>query len=93
MGNQHPNITPYETFRASDGEIAVAVGSERQWQRLCQAMGLDRLATDARFATNGDRVQHRAELRAILRERFGQQAAAEWQTLLVGRGRARRPGA
>ena len=45
MGNQHPNITPYETFRTSDGELAVAVGSERQWARFCQALGIAALAT------------------------------------------------
>jgi crotonobetainyl-CoA:carnitine CoA-transferase CaiB-like acyl-CoA transferase len=83
MGNQHPNITPYETFHASDGEVAVAVGSERQWYRLCQALGRGELAADPRFATNGDRVQHRAELRPILVEAFGRRRAAEWVTLLV----------
>ena len=83
MGNQHPNITPYETFRTRDEELAIAVGSERQWQRFCQAIGLPALADDPRFASNGDRVQHRAELRAILRDQFGQRPAAEWQALLV----------
>ena len=43
-GNAHPNIVPYETFATADGEIAVAVGSERQWPRLCHALGLDQLA-------------------------------------------------
>ena len=37
LGNAHPNIVPYETFRTADGELAVAVGSERQWPRLCEA--------------------------------------------------------
>ena len=40
QGNAHPNIVPYETFATSDGEIAVAVGSERQWPRFCEAVGL-----------------------------------------------------
>ena len=62
-GNAHPNIVPYETFRTADGEIAVAVGSERQWPRFCEAVGLPDLAGDPRFATNGDRVEHRAVLR------------------------------
>ena len=63
LGNAHPNIVPYETFATADGELAVGVGSERQWPRLCEALGLPELAADARFATNGDRVEHRAELR------------------------------
>ena len=56
LGNAHPNIVPYETFETADGEIAVAVGSERQWPRFCRALGLPALADDPRFATNGDRV-------------------------------------
>jgi len=83
MGNQHPNITPYETFRTSDGDIAVAVGSERQWHRLCQALGREDLTLDARFLTNAERVQHRDELRPILAEAFGAHTAAEWETVLV----------
>ena len=66
MGNAHPNLVPYETFRTADGELAVAVGSERQWPRLCEAIGLPGLAADARYATNGDRVVNRADLRPIL---------------------------
>ena len=45
MGNQHPNITPYETFPTADGELALAVGSERQWRRFCEAIGRAELAT------------------------------------------------
>ena len=42
LGNAHPNLVPYETFATADGELAVAVGSERQWPRLCEALGLPR---------------------------------------------------
>jgi crotonobetainyl-CoA:carnitine CoA-transferase CaiB-like acyl-CoA transferase len=56
-GNAHPNIVPYETFATADGEIAVGIGSERQWPRFCEAVGVRELATDARFVTNGDRVE------------------------------------
>ena len=77
-GNAHPNIVPYETFRTADGEIAVAVGSERQWPRFCEALGLPALADDPRFATNGDRVEHRADLRPILADRMRERPTAAW---------------
>jgi formyl-CoA transferase/CoA:oxalate CoA-transferase len=77
LGNAHPSIVPYETFETADGEIAVAVGSERQWPRLCRVLGLPALADDPRFATNGDRVENRVELIATLRQRFAEQAAGE----------------
>jgi glutaryl-CoA transferase len=77
-GNAHPNIVPYETFATADGEIAVAVGSERQWPRFCEALGVPELATDPRFATNGDRVGHREALRPLLAERFAGRSSSEW---------------
>ena len=81
-GNAHPNIVPYETFATADGELALAVGSERQWPRLCAAIGLAALAHDPRFATNGGRVEHRADLRPILAERFAGRPTADWLAAL-----------
>ena len=81
-GNAHPNIVPYETFATADGEIAVAVGSERQWPRLCHALGLDQLATDPRFVDNDARVRHRAELRPLLAHRFSSEPSANWLAVL-----------
>jgi crotonobetainyl-CoA:carnitine CoA-transferase CaiB-like acyl-CoA transferase len=78
LGNAHPNIVPYETFATSDTEIVVAVGSERQWPRLCQELELPDLATDARFADNGARVRHRDELRPILAARFREADSTHW---------------
>ena len=82
LGNEHPNITPYETFRTADGSIAVAVGSDRQWPRFCGAIGLPGLLEDSRFSTNGSRVDHRGELRAILGARFATRPSSEWLELL-----------
>jgi crotonobetainyl-CoA:carnitine CoA-transferase CaiB-like acyl-CoA transferase len=85
-GNAHPNIVPYETFATADGQIAVAVGSERQWPRLCAVLGLDALAGDERFATNGARVRNREELRPLLAERFAGEVSEHWLRLLDGAG-------
>ena len=83
LGNAHPNIVPYETFDTADGAIAVAAGSERQWPRLCRALGLPALADDPRFATNGDRVTGRAELIPTLAARFAERSTADWLALLA----------
>ena len=82
MGNAHPNIVPYETFETSDGQIAVAVGSERQWPKLCAALEMDELASDRRFADNDARVRHRDELRPIIAERFAEADSEHWLRLL-----------
>ena len=81
-GNAHPNIVPYETFDTADGEIAVAVGSERQWPRLCHALGLDYLVQDDRFADNDARVRNRAELGPLLANRFTSGRSADWLAAL-----------
>ena len=82
LGNAHPTIVPYETFQTRDGELALAVGSERQWPRLCEGIGLPELAADPRFATNGDRVERRTDLRPILAERFLTRTTGAWLDVL-----------
>jgi crotonobetainyl-CoA:carnitine CoA-transferase CaiB-like acyl-CoA transferase len=82
LGNAHPNIVPYESFATQDGEIAVAVGSERQWPRLCRALSVEPLASDPRFASNDARVRNRVELRALLAERFRGGSRADWLSRL-----------
>lgn len=82
MGNRHPNITPYETFQTADGQIALAVGSERQWQRFCEVADLGGLTADPRFATNAHRVAERDGLRALLEPRFRERSSASWLSAL-----------
>ena len=79
LGNQHPTITPYQPFATSDGYIIVACGTDRIWARLCGVLGLSESAqSDPRFATNPERNVHRAELTAILAERFGSDSSWSW---------------
>ena len=82
LGNEHPNIVPYQTFETLDGTIAVAVGSERQWPRFCRALGLPALADDPEFATNGERVANRASLIPTLAERFAERSTEDWLATL-----------
>ena len=87
-GNQHPSITPYETYRARDGFVNIAVGNDGQWRALCRAVGapLAALAEDPRFATNAARVERRAELAAILEPLVAARSVEAWLTLLDGAG-------
>jgi crotonobetainyl-CoA:carnitine CoA-transferase CaiB-like acyl-CoA transferase len=82
LGNAHPNLVPYEAFATADGQVALGVASERQWPRLCHALEVDGLADDPRFATNGDRVERRDELRPILADRFRARTTGEWLAIL-----------
>jgi formyl-CoA transferase len=78
LGNAHPNITPYEAFRARDRWFAMGTGNERQWAQLCDLLGRPDLKDDPRFATNSARLAHRAELRALLNDLFATRDADEW---------------
>ena len=78
LGNAHPNIVPYQVFGTSDGHIIVAVGNENQYARMCEVLGRPDLASDARFATNASRVNHREELVAIVQSVFATRTMREW---------------
>lgn len=78
LGNAHQNISPYETFPTRDGHLILAVGTDRQFRSLCEFAGVPGLAGDPRFRTNEDRVVHRAELTALLRELTARRTTREW---------------
>ncbi|MFF9808024.1 CaiB/BaiF CoA transferase family protein [Streptomyces coeruleorubidus] len=86
MGNAHPSIAPYETLPTADRPLALAVGNDRQFAALAEAVGDPDLAVDDRFRTNADRVAQRAELRDILAERLSAAGADHWSTVLLAAG-------
>jgi crotonobetainyl-CoA:carnitine CoA-transferase CaiB-like acyl-CoA transferase len=74
-GNRHPSIVPYETYETADRQIAVAVGNDRMFARLCQVVGLP---DDERFASNEARVAHADELAEALEARLREHPAEVW---------------
>lgn len=83
-GNRHPLIAPYGTFRAADGDLNVAVGSEGLWKRFAPLVGLD--PADPRFATNQLRIAAVAELEAALAPAFAADTVDGWMTKLDAAG-------
>ena len=59
LGNQHPNIVPYQVFPTQDGHVVLSIGNDPTFKRFCEAFALTHLLEDARFATNAARVEHR----------------------------------
>jgi crotonobetainyl-CoA:carnitine CoA-transferase CaiB-like acyl-CoA transferase len=86
LGSQHPNIVPYQTFRAADGDFVLAVGNDQQFRQLCHLIDQPELAQDERYATNPARVQHRAALIRCLEAIFTTRRAAEWVERLLQSG-------
>ncbi|OFW06238.1 MAG: hypothetical protein A3I61_18360 [Acidobacteria bacterium RIFCSPLOWO2_02_FULL_68_18] len=86
MGNAHESIVPYGTFDASDGLLMLAVGNDDQFRRFSDAVGAPELASDARFATNPQRVAHRGVLLPLLAPLLRRRARGEWTRVLRAAG-------
>ncbi|NLS18650.1 CoA transferase [Rhizobium sp. P40RR-XXII] len=78
IGNRHPNIAPYQTFATADGEIAVAVGNDQQFQRFAVAIGRPELSNDLRFRRNRDRVVNIDALDALISSALAHGTADGW---------------
>ena len=86
LGNDHPNITPYQVFRSADGAVIVACGNDNLFRKFCEAAGCAQLADDARFVTNAKRIANRAELTRLLSEIMLRRTMKEWIDALEAAG-------
>jgi crotonobetainyl-CoA:carnitine CoA-transferase CaiB-like acyl-CoA transferase len=77
-GNGHPNIVPYRTYPASDGDLALAVGNDRQFQVLAGLLGHPEWVGDPRFATNPERVRNRSVVDEMVGGVIAEKTRAEW---------------
>jgi len=77
-GSAHPLTAPYQAFRASDGWINIGGANQANWERIVTVIGMPSLAQEPRFRTNADRMEHKAELAAIISERTKMLSSAQW---------------
>lgn len=76
LGSAHPNIAPYDKFRAGDGEVFLGIVNDTQFRRFCGHLGLEQLVEDERFASNAQRVAHRGVLKQAIEAAIGEMPAA-----------------
>ena len=86
LGNDHPNIAPYQTFKTADGALILACGNDNLFRKFCEVAGCAELASDARFTGNGKRVENRAELTRLLSEIFLKRKTRDWIDALEAAG-------
>ena len=86
LGNAHPNIVPYQTFKTADGDVILACGNDNLFRKFCEVGDCQHLVTDPRFATNGKRVENRAALTALLNEIFLKRTTRDWVAALEAAG-------
>lgn len=78
LGNAHPNIVPYQDFPTADGDFILTVGNDGQFRKFAEVAGQPQWADDPRFATNKQRVAHRAELIPLIRQATVFKTTAQW---------------
>jgi len=90
LGNQHPNIVPYQVFPTQDGYLVLSVGNDPTFKRFCENTGLEHLLTDERFATNAARVANRQLVTDTLTPVMRTKTTTEWvdklEALKIGCG-------
>jgi crotonobetainyl-CoA:carnitine CoA-transferase CaiB-like acyl-CoA transferase len=90
LGNQHPNIVPYQVFPTQDGYLVLSVGNDPTFKRFCENSGLEHLLTDERFATNAARVANRQLVTDTLTPVMRTKTTTEWvdklEALKIGCG-------
>jgi len=68
LGNSHPTVVPYTTFRCADGELIIAVGNDGQFRKLCLEMGAAAVADDDRFRLARNRAINREATEAAVQK-------------------------
>ena len=85
-GSAHQISAPYQALPTSDGYITVGGANQRNWERLCRAIGRAELITDPRFEVNAGRMANRPALEATLSETLKTQPMAHWLSVLEAVG-------
>ncbi len=85
-GNRLTTVYPSDNFRCADGDIMLIVGNDGQFRRMCQALGLESVAADPRFARNEARLGHVEELAQLIGHALATRTIAECQALLDDAG-------
>jgi crotonobetainyl-CoA:carnitine CoA-transferase CaiB-like acyl-CoA transferase len=85
LGNDHPSIAPYGPFRTGDGYLLLAVGTDAQWARLVEVLGVEGLRVAA-WSANAGRVEALTALRAALEAVLASASTDEWLERLRGSG-------
>ena len=81
MGNEHPLIVPYETYKAKDRFFNLCVANEKQWKNFCIAINMPELFKEPKFEKNKDRVINRKKLNEILIPLFSIKKTSYWLDL------------
>ena len=86
MGSAHRLTAPYQAFHTSDGYVNIGAANQSNWERLCRAIGRDKLVEDTRFLQPSDRMDNIDDLTATLDETFASENSQHWLDTLAEAG-------
>ncbi len=86
LGNDNMTAAPSGTFRTCDGYINIAANEQKQWEQLCDVLGIPELKTDERFAKRDVRKANRKALTPLVEARLTQKPTAYWVDALNAKG-------
>ena len=78
LGNAHSSIVPFGPYRAQDGYLTIACGSESLWRQLCDTLDLGESQNDPRYAVNRARVERRDEVRQLIERKLASGTVVDW---------------
>ena len=78
IGNDHPSIVPYQTVKAKDGLMVLAIANDRQFKNFCEFADLSNLCKNSKFKNNSSRVKNRKELNRIINKTILKKTINEW---------------
>jgi crotonobetainyl-CoA:carnitine CoA-transferase CaiB-like acyl-CoA transferase len=81
-GLKGPMLAPNDAYETADGLLLITVGTDRQFRRLGEAIGLPELADDPLFADNEARHGHESDLKSVLNTALGAQDRSHWMEKL-----------
>lgn len=81
MGSAHPNLVPYRAFEVNDGWFVIAVGSDNQWNLLCDILQIEKLTE---WETNAGRIEHRNEIESQISKIIEKYSREELEQMLLG---------
>ena len=83
IGNDHPSIVPYQTVKAKDGLMVLAIANDRQFKEFCEYAKISNLINDPKFKTNSSRVKNRRDLNKIINKIIKKKTIKQWVDGLV----------
>ena len=82
VGSGHESLCPYQAFETADRPVILGVANDTLWRTFCRVAGEPELAGRAPFATNPERVAHRAETVAVVAQIMKRKTRDEWMSVL-----------